>query len=586
MEVLTLQLLERMGVVLISTFLLTRIPLFRQLLDREINLLTTCYFSILFGIFGIAGTHAGVIIENGELVHKFWFFSLADNQAIATSSLVGVVIGGLLGGPVVGLGAGIISGVHLYSLGGLIALPTSVSLPITGVLAGLVARFFSQERVISPVKALFIGMFAPVLQMGITLIFTTHIPYSIELVNLMGIPLVITNSIAIAVFTTMIQVALQEEERSAADETKRAFKIAELTLPYLKQGLTPETAEATAYVLLKELKAAAVSITDTTRILAHVGVGASHHVSGNELHAKLSHQAIETGKIQVAMNRDEIQCQHPACPLCAGIFVPVFQGEHVIGLVQLFFKRPQQIRKIEVAIAKGLGNLISNQLNVALAEKMSTLMKDAELRVLQAQINPHFLFNTLNSIHTLIRVDQDLARHMIIQLSTFIRLNLKMTSSHLVPIHQEINHLTAYLEILKIRFSDQIKINCYTEPGLEDVLIPPATFQPLVENSIIHGLKHKPTGGEIDIRLVRADERVIVSIEDNGMGINLHTMTFLGDSSIKSKEGNGIGVYNVNQRLIHLLGPESRLYFANKDDGGCLITFSIPFVTQKRMVSS
>ncbi|MCK9911360.1 histidine kinase, partial [Microbacteriaceae bacterium K1510] len=88
----------------------------------------------------------------------------------------------------------------------------------------------------------------------------------------------------------------------------------------------------------------------------------------------------------------------------------------MVGLIKLYFKRPQQIRKVEEVLAVGLSKLISNQLTLALAERMAGLMKDAELRMLQAQINPHFLFNTLNSIVTLIRMDPDLARHMTIQL--------------------------------------------------------------------------------------------------------------------------------------------------------------------------
>ncbi|MCK9906163.1 hypothetical protein MXD63_40010, partial [Frankia sp. Cpl3] len=133
---------------------------------------TSFSFSILFGLFGIAGTYAGVVVRGEELLPAFWIYSLAGHETIASSSLVGVVIGGLLGGPVVGLGAGLITGIHFYSLGGFTALPSGLSAPLTGLLAGFIARFFSQERVISSSKTLFIGMFAPILQMGMILIFS------------------------------------------------------------------------------------------------------------------------------------------------------------------------------------------------------------------------------------------------------------------------------------------------------------------------------------------------------------------------------------------------------------------------------
>ncbi|WP_126425503.1 LytS/YhcK type 5TM receptor domain-containing protein [Brevibacillus marinus] len=576
MEELSLVLFERLGLLLLLTFILTRIPLFRQLLDREVSLSTSLSFSILFGLFGIAGTYAGVVVEDGTFDPSFWIMPLAEEEATADASLVGVVIGGLLGGPIVGVGAGVITGLHLYGLGGFTAFACGLSAPLTGLLAGLIARFFSQERVISPSKALFIGMFAPILQMGLILIFASPPERASLLVNTIGIPMVLTNSVAIAIFTTMIRVALKEEERAAAFAAQRGLTIAELILPHLRQGLTHQTARQTAVLLLNELKAAAVAVADTERVLAHVGIGNSHHLPDEPLRTELARKAIVSGEVQIALSREEIQCDDPKCPLHALIIVPFSEAGKVVGLIKIFFKQPQQIRKVEEALALGLGKLITHQLNLALTEKMTRLMKDTELRVLQAQINPHFLFNTLNSIVTLIRIDPDLARHVTIQLGTFIRLNLKATSSQLVPIRQELNHLFAYLEIIKIRFADQFTVNCDVEAGIDHVLIPPATLQPLVENSIQHGLKGTTQNGRIDIYIQQIGDRVQVVIQDNGTGIPHDLLGEIGAEPVKSEEGNGIGVYNVNQRLISLFGSESRLQIKNREEGGCQISFSIP----------
>ncbi|HJV46282.1 MAG TPA: LytS/YhcK type 5TM receptor domain-containing protein [Bacillota bacterium] len=581
MEPLTLLLFERMGILLILTFILTRIPLFRQLLDREVSVQTSLYFSIIFGLFGIAGIYAGVVVESDQLSNSFWISRLQGEEGLAHSGLVGVVIGGLLGGPIVGVGAGLITGIHLYSMGGFTAIANGVSAPITGLLAGLIARFFSRERVITSSKALFIGMFAPILDMGFILILSAPPEAAIQLVNLIGIPMVLTNSISIAIFTTMIRVALNEEERSAAFETRRALKIAELTLPHMKKGLTPQTAMATAQILMKELGAVAVAVTNCEYILAHVGVGSSHHLPGERMKTELAPKAIETGEVQIALHKDQIQCKDPTCKLGACIIVPISQAGQVAGVICLFFRRPQQIRKIEEALAKGLGKLISNQLNLAYAENMANLMKDAELRLLQAQINPHFLFNTLNSIVTLIRLDPDQARHVTVQLGTFMRLNLKMTTSHLIPIHQELNHLNAYLEIIKIRFADQFHVNCEIEEGIDHAMIPPVTLQPLVENSIHHGLKGKSQNGEIRIRMNRRDKYIDVIVEDNGVGFSEQLIHQLGEKPVSSQEGNGIGVYNVHQRLVSLFGVEAGMHFLNKKSGGGLISFSIPIESER-----
>ncbi|EST56297.1 histidine kinase [Brevibacillus panacihumi W25] len=576
MDNLTIMLIERMGILLTFAFLLTRIPLFRQVLDREIHMGTSILYSLMFGLFGVAGTYAGIVVNEESYMPAFWIFSLAEREMIANSTLVGVVIGGLLGGPLVGLGAGLIAGAHVYGLGGFAALPIGLSIPITGLLAGYVARFFSQERVISPSKALFIGMFAPVIQMSFMLILAGPPDLVKTVVNVVGIPMVLTNSISIAVFTTMIQIALKEEDRKAALEAERAFTIAERILPHLKMGLTPQTAHAAALLLQHEVNAAAVAVTNREQILAHVGAGGDHHLAGEAIRGELNRRVLYTGIIQKGLNREVLSCTKSNCPLQAAILVPIREGGSVVGLIKLYFRRPQQIGKVQEALAKGLSNLLSNQLTLALTEKMKSLMKDAELRMLQAQIHPHFLFNTLNSIVTLIRIDPQLARHMTIQLGTFMRLNLKLTSSPLISVRQELDHLYAYLEIIKIRFSEQFAVRCRVDEGVEDALIPPGTLQPLIENCIHHGLRDMPIGGEILLHVKRQPRQVIISIEDNGAGIPAEKLAILGKVPTDSEDGNGIGVHNVNQRLVSLRGPDAELLYYNKAEGGCVVTFSLP----------
>ncbi|WP_400164040.1 LytS/YhcK type 5TM receptor domain-containing protein [Brevibacillus sp. TJ4] len=576
MDHLTVMLIERMGILLTFAFILTRIPLFRKLLDRERHLGTSITYSILFGLFGIAGTYAGIVVQEEAYFPALWIFALGENELIASSTMVGVVIGGLLGGPVVGLLAGLIAGAHIYTLGGFAALPVGISIPLTGLLAGYVARFFSQERVISPSKALFIGMFAPVVQMSLLLILAGPPELVRTVVNVVGIPMVLTNSISIAIFTTMIRVAMREEERSAALEAERAFTIAERILPHLKMGLTPQTAQAAALLLHHEVKAAAVAVTNREKILAHVGAGGDHHLPGETIRGDLNMRVLHSGMIEKGLNREVLSCTKKNCPLQAAILVPIREGESVVGLIKLYFRRPQQIGKVQEALAKGLSNLISNQLTLELTEKMKSLMKDAEVRMLQAQVHPHFLFNTLNSIVTLIRIDPQLARHMTIQLGNFMRLNLRLTSSPLIPLRQELDHLFTYLEIINIRFSEQLAVYCEVTEGVDDALIPPGTLQPLVENSIHHGLHHKPSGGEVKLVVKKEEHLIRISIEDNGAGIPEEKLGVIGKIQLESRNGNGIGVYNVNQRLVSLLGSVSALSFVNKPEGGCRVTFAIP----------
>ena len=573
-EELSLLLFERTGILLILTFIMTRIPLFRNLLDRKMTVGSIIYFSCVFGLFGILGAYAGVVIEDDKIMNAFWVNRLTPDQALAHSALVGVVMGGLMGGPIVGIGAGLITGAHQLYMGGLTGLAGGIAAPLTGVVAGGIARFFSQERIIAPFKALFIGMFMPILLMQLMLVCITPPEEAIPLVDFIGIPMVLVNSVSIAIVTTMLRVALSEQERAAAHETQRALSIAEAALPQLKEGLSFESAKAVANLLARELKASAVAITDTQQILAHGGTGATLMMPGEPIKSDLSRKAIQTGELQIADRRELIQPYHAA--LGAAIIVPLFEGGKVAGLLKLYYKRPQEIRQVDIVLAQGLGRLISYQLTMAKHEKLANLMKEAELNVLHAQINPHFLFNTLNTIISLIRMNPDLARHVTTQLGTFMRLNLKITASRLITIRQELDLLNAYLEIMKVRFDDQFTISTDIDPGVESHLIPPCTIQPLAENSIVHGLQHRTCGGLIHIAVKKDDGKIRISVEDNGVGIPEDLLGKLGNTQMSGSHGNGIGLYNINQRLISLFGPESALAIANKPEGGCIISFTIP----------
>ncbi|WP_077614767.1 LytS/YhcK type 5TM receptor domain-containing protein [Caenibacillus caldisaponilyticus] len=581
MEKLTLILFERIGLLLLLALAITRIPAFKNVVERDIKGKKFFYHSAFFGGFGIAATQAGVILSNGEIQTHLWTSSVPDGAMLVSANLVATAIAGLFGGPKVGVGSGLIVMVYTFSLGGDGALANAVVHPIAGLIVGSTARFFSKERVIAPEKALFIGMFTPILNMCLLLMFTRRPEHTIQLVNTIGIPSVIVDSIAIAVFTAVIHLVLREKEQEAAWATARALKIVDAALPFLKQAFHPKSAASLAELLLKELDVAAVALTDRHEVLAHVGDGSDHHMPGQPIQAVLSKKAIESGEMQVAYQREDIRCRDARCPLQAAIIVPLLQSAEVRGLIKIYFKRAQHIRKVELALAKGLGRLLSNQLDVLAVEKMKHLIHEAELRNLQAQINPHFLFNTLHSIDTLVRIDPDKARHLIVQLSTFMRFNLKLTALPLIPLKKEIEHVKAYAEIVQARFPDRLDIQIRVPEKVDEAVIPPFTIQPLVENSLVHGLKNVENGGRIDVDIAEQANGFLVNVTDNGQGLPREHLDRLGKEPLAGENGNGTGLYNVNQRLITVLGEGARLSFTNLEAGGCRVSFRLPKAVKK-----
>ncbi|WP_017185931.1 LytS/YhcK type 5TM receptor domain-containing protein [Alkalibacillus haloalkaliphilus] len=569
-------LFERIGLLLLVVFMLTQIPGFRSLLDRDIAWDTIVYHALVFGVMGVLGTHIGVIMNyETTIIVDSWILNVEEEQVLIGFGVVVVMIAGLLGGPYVGLGSGAIVGIYMVFMGGEAWLANSLINPVSGLMTGLTAKFFSDERVIAPNKALFIGIFPPVLYMGMILIFNSNQQSGVEIVDRIGIPLVITNAIALAIIMMMIRSALNETEREAALETNRALSIAEQTLPILKGESLEKNAGPLAELLYKELDVAAIAIADQQKVLSFVGEGEDHHKIGEPVKMRLSKIAMDTGELQVAYDKSELQCMYKSCPLQTAIMVPIYLSREVIGLINLYFPSSQQLRAIEIELARGLGTIISNQISGYEAERMKELLKEAEIRNLQAQINPHFLFNTFNLIHSLMRVDHEQARRILVSFSQYMRANLNIASRSLIPLGDELEHVNTYLDIVTARFPDQLKVKKDIDPNVLDALIPSATLQPLVENCIQHGLKHHKENGLVVVNINQYRGHIFIEVRDNGVGFSEDVLPSLGKVTFSS-EGNGMALYNVNERLIGIFGEESQLYCRNLESQGSSVSFIIP----------
>lgn len=575
MKEMTVILFERLGLLLVVAFVMTRTPGFKSMLYREFSWKMAFVHSAVFGVFGIAGTMTGVVFDHGEIITDFvWKVSL--DQLAVSSSLVAVVIAGLLGGPVVGLGAGMIAGVHLLFVGGIGAIANAIVNPVTGLLAGWTARFFSDERVIPPWKALFIGIFPPVLQMQMLLIIHAQSDEMVYVVDSIGLPLVLSNSVAIAIFTAMITIVLREQEDEAAQATKQAFSIAEEALPFIKNSNASKMAEGLAGLLYERLDIAAVAITNRHQVLAHVGIGKEHHQQGDVISGRLSQQVLQEKRMMIADSRDEIPCLDPTCQLESAIIIPIIEGNEVTRMIYFYFRKVQHIGPVERMVAAGLGEFLCNQLKMLAADRLKEHIKDAELRNLQAQINPHFLFNTLHLIASSFRKEPDRARHVTVQLAQFMRFNLKLVANPLVTLEKECEHVRAYLEIIQARFMNRLQASfTHTDDSL-GVLIPPATIQPLVENCIQHGLNDTVHDARIAVSITDLGTHVHISVRDNGCGFEPEILEMVTKSPLTDDPDHGTGLYNVNQRLVSLLGEDAELKIRNLPGKGSEVSFSIP----------
>jgi two-component system, LytTR family, sensor kinase len=213
----------------------------------------------------------------------------------------------------------------------------------------------------------------------------------------------------------------------------------------------------------------------------------------------------------------------------------------------------------------------NNTRNEKKLEEQDRLLVEARLAALTSQINPHFLFNTLNSVSSLIRTDPNQARVMVLRLSKVLR-RLLRKHENFNPLREELNFIEDYLAIETVRFGEKLRFERDIADDTLDMLVPSMLLQPLVENSIKHGLSKKVEGGTIRIRTFRTESRLHLLVEDDGVGIPEEKLATLLD--------RGIGVTNVHERLKVLFGAEYRMWVESQPGKGARIEIEVPELQQ------
>ncbi|MCU5596529.1 two-component system sensor histidine kinase LytS [Bacillus wiedmannii] len=571
---LVLMMIERVGLIVILGFLLSHIKTFRRLLHRQDGYADKLKLICIFSVFTIVSNYTGIEIAGNTIMNENWLQGVSSSSTIANTRIMGVGISGLLGGPIVGIGVGSIAGIHRYMLGGTTALSCAISSILAGVITGYIGYIFKKyNRATTPKFSAVLSVFIVSLEMIMILLIVED---GISIVKTIAIPMILVNSFGSFILLSMIQAILRQEENAKALQTHKVLRIADKTLPYFRQGLTEESCKHVAQIIHRFTGTDAVSLTDTEKILAHVGLASDHHIPSHSLITGLSKEVLHTGKIMKAKSREVINCQHEGCPLQAAIVIPLTSHENTIGTLKLYFKNPNQLSRVEEELAEGLAKIFSTQLELGEAELQSKLLQDAEIKALQAQINPHFLFNAINTVSALCRTDVEKARKLLLQLSVYFRCNLQGARQLLIPLEQELNHVYAYLSLEQARFPNKYEVKMYMEEGLKTTLVPPFVLQLLVENALRHAFPKKQPVCEVEVHVFEKEGMVHFEVKDNGQGIEEKRLEQLGKMVVSSKKGTGTALYNINERLIGLFGKETMLHIESELNEGTEITFVIP----------
>jgi len=548
-------LVNQAGSIVLLAVILSRFRIFRSLLTQDhIEYRHLLFLGVFFGLFGIFKTYSGIPVHG----------------ALANARVVGVFVGGLIGGPVVGVLSGVIAGFHRWGIdiGGFTAFACMISTIVEGVMAGMLSKsFYRSER--KWLFALYAGIAAEAIQMSIILLVVRPFPEAWDLVKIIGIPMIFANGIGISMFIAIVELFYNERDKIAASQSRTVLSIANETINLFRKGLTEETTKAAAQIIRSVTGATAVAFTSKDQILAHVGVGAGHHIVGSKIVTDITRKSLDEGKTKIAHDKKDIACEHKGCRLKRAIIVPLKVNNSVAGTLKIY--KDEVITPVDEEIAEGLASLFSTQIELSRIDEQAKLLDQAELMALQAQINPHFLFNAINTIISSIRTSPDHARELLMKLGSYFRNSLNQPDE--IDFLHEIENINNYLEIEKARFGNKIDIKYNIDENINHK-IPPFTLQPLVENALKHGLLSRIEGGTIEINAVTGNEgNLRITVRDDGMGISGDKLSELLNDNIDS---DSVGLKNVNKRLINKYGTASGLIINSSPGVGTEISMNIP----------
>lgn len=376
-----------------------------------------------------------------------------------------------------------------------------------------------------------------------------------------------------------------EKKNTSQNSIRQAdlsVKIAHETLPFMRRGLNEKNAHAIAKIIQDIGQVAAVSITDCEKQLAYIGAGCDRHHPGDKILTEATREVIRTNNFKIVQTQGELNCplaDSCECPLAAAVIVPLVCKGIVVGTFKLYETKDGKMSPDLIRLAIGMGQILSLQVELADLDHQANLVTEAKLDALQAQINPHFFFNVMNTIIATSRSNPNRARRLLIHLAEFFRKVLKSKAA-LISLKEEMEFVNTYLVLEKARFGRKLKIKAEIPPDLMEAEVPRLSIQPLVENAVKHGITPKLSGGTVLIRVDRiesesGDIELLVEIIDDGLGIEANRLKEVLLPGVGS--GNGVGLANVHARLRGLYGEEYGLVITSKLNEGSTVKMHLPY---------
>ncbi|MBM9617879.1 sensor histidine kinase [Streptomyces zhihengii] len=345
--------------------------------------------------------------------------------------------------------------------------------------------------------------------------------------------------------------------------TFHTLHTASLAAPPLRAGLTEDTARKAARRLRSLLGTEALCLTDRQRVLAWDGPGGDHHREQVMLRVA---EVLGSGRSQSVRS----ECADLECPLRWFVIAPLSGEEGVLGTLVAYGSRESAVL---VRAATEVARWVSVQLELAELDRSRTRLIEAEIRALRAQISPHFIFNSLAAIASFVRTDPERARELLLEFADFTRYSFRR-HGEFTHLADELRCIEQYLALAGARFGDRLKVTLQVAPEVLPVTLPFLCLQPLVENAVKHGLEDSSTECRVTIAARDAGAEAVVTIEDDGVGMDPEALRAI--LAGRGTTASGIGLLNVDERLRQVYGDDYGLVIETAVGAGMKITVRIP----------
>ncbi|MDY2777191.1 MAG: histidine kinase [Collinsella sp.] len=371
--------------------------------------------------------------------------------------------------------------------------------------------------------------------------------------------------------------------------TDRTLSIASKIFMHTRHGMSPDAALGACQIILPETLASAMCITDGKQVLSSLGVGAERCPVGQPVVLDTTLSVVKSQHVSIfsrdAGDADEMEF-FPN--MRAGIVAPLSVRGRCVGTLELYYPRFGNIDSRQTALATGFADLISTQLANFELERQSEVSARVELRALQSQVDPHFLFNTIGTIVSLVRTEPEKARSLLIDFSNYYRQTLS-DSEALTTLEREVEQGIRYINLMQARYGEgRLRIRSAIDPDTIQCKVPPFILQPLLENCIKHAMREtEPLTMRLESR--RTDRGLEIVVADDGMGMGeevrahlfdhpehpgpTEPQTMTADGSIK--RGCGLALCNVLMRIHFFFGEESGIRVESEEGVGTAVTVEL-----------